>query len=347
MTSSTATRRPVPGDGGRFDEQYSTIPVQADDKSRVRGANWFAASPTLEGELRGEVAQQCGYRMPKASDCEEDATSGLRLAVVDADAAATVPGVAPSAPQHAAGAGPSEVKKNASLLGKRLVARFGDCMSGPSETLDLVKNAGRCPGKYALEAGFARCRSRLAVPAARAVLFESDAPLYMTFLGRLSFSAFGSLRWPEGQSVQSFRFAARAPSPRSLRGYLEGEGFAYQYSASALALVMMSVAALLPPTESRRIRVIATKVITLAPEARDPKMVRGSVDKWFPDPPSGPAPWGFSAALDNVVGSIWFGTAVNVPGRKDPMLQVYMGGTAPKAGEVYFAFASDCFRGPP
>ena len=52
----------------------------------------------------------------------------------DPDAAAAVPGVASSAQKNAAGAGRSEVTKNASSLGEVFVARFGGCAVGRSDT---------------------------------------------------------------------------------------------------------------------------------------------------------------------------------------------------------------------
>ena len=90
--------------------------------------------PTFEGELGEEVAPRCDYRMPPASDCEEGANSGLWLAAVDPDAAAAAPGVASSAQKNAAGAGRSEVTKNASSLGEVFGSRFGGCAVGRSDT---------------------------------------------------------------------------------------------------------------------------------------------------------------------------------------------------------------------
>ena len=59
-----------------FDEQYGLLPAQPDDKSRVRGADPFAALPMFVAEFREEVAQQRGYRMPTASDHQEGTNSG-------------------------------------------------------------------------------------------------------------------------------------------------------------------------------------------------------------------------------------------------------------------------------
>ena len=123
---------------GGFGGQYGHLPAQPDGKSRVWGVSSYAGLPTFEGEFREKVAQQYGYRMPMAPDCEEGTNSGLRLAVACPDATATAPGVAPQSAVSADGAGRSPVEEDAALLGKVAATRFGECALNPSATEDLV-----------------------------------------------------------------------------------------------------------------------------------------------------------------------------------------------------------------
>ena len=102
----------------RFGEQYGHLPARPVDKSRVSGVSSFAVLPMFGGEFREEVAKQCGYRTPAASDWAEGTNSGLRSAAPDPDAAVTAPGVAPSIAEKVIGAGRSEAQNDASLLGK-------------------------------------------------------------------------------------------------------------------------------------------------------------------------------------------------------------------------------------
>ena len=94
----------------------------------------------------------------------------------DPDATATVPGVVPDAEVPVEVVGRSQVKANALLLRKAFASRFSDCTKAPSDTDDLVKNASQYSGRYALEAGFRRCASRLGASNMRAPRFEFDAP---------------------------------------------------------------------------------------------------------------------------------------------------------------------------
>ena len=81
------------GDKDMFQRLRGWIPVQPGENYRAWGFNSFAVLPTFGGAFREDVAQQCGRRMP-VSPCQERGThSGLRLAVADPGAAATVPGV--------------------------------------------------------------------------------------------------------------------------------------------------------------------------------------------------------------------------------------------------------------
>ena len=125
------------------------------------------------------------------------------------------------------------------MLGTVFATRFSDCALNPSDTQELVKNACRCSDEYALGAGF-RCRSsRSAAPNARATLFERDAPRHMSPPDWFLFLAVSELRLSNAQRLQPYRFAVPAPSPQSLRGSLGDEGFVYQFTARASALVML------------------------------------------------------------------------------------------------------------
>ena len=79
--------------------------------------NSFAALQVFGGLFREEVAQQCGFRAPSSSFQAKGKHSGLRLAVVDPDAAATAPGVVVRAEEEAAGLESSSVLADAAISG--------------------------------------------------------------------------------------------------------------------------------------------------------------------------------------------------------------------------------------
>ena len=145
------------------------IPFQPDDRSHVWGVNSFAALPMFGGMFCEDVAQQRGYRMPVAYRQETGARSGLCVAAVDPDATVTAPAVASYEREEAAGGASSEASKNADVLGKVFVKRLGDCAEGPDDTQVCVENAKGYAERFALEAGFRRCASRVGVPNTRAV----------------------------------------------------------------------------------------------------------------------------------------------------------------------------------
>ena len=96
---------------------------------------------------------------------------------------------------------------------------------------------GECAGRFALEAGFRRCASRVGVPSTRASWFVGDVPEFMASPKWYLFAVFCSSRVRKSHRAQSYRFAGRPPRPEALRGSLYNEGFVYQYASRASALV--------------------------------------------------------------------------------------------------------------
>ena len=164
--------------------------------------------------------------MPAASRKGKGTHSGLRLAVVDPDAAVTAPGGASFGKVEDAGRGASEVSRNADISGKVFAERLGDCSRSPSASQDLVADARGYSGKYASEAGFRRCASRVGVPNTRASWFVRDVPEFLASPTWLLFETFRSMRIWGSRRVQSYRFAESPPWPEPLRGSLYNEGFA-------------------------------------------------------------------------------------------------------------------------
>ena len=105
-------------DAKAFDVQHALVPVQPDDQSRVWGVNSFAVLPMFGRAFSEDAAQQSGFRMPAASFQEKGNHSGLWLAVVDPDAAVTVPGTVEHVKGEAKGREVTGVKENAEVLGK-------------------------------------------------------------------------------------------------------------------------------------------------------------------------------------------------------------------------------------
>ena len=303
-----------------LDEQYGHLPVQPGDESRVWGANSFAALPTFEGKFRADVAQQRGYRMPTLPDDEAGANSGVCLAVADADAGATAPGVVPESGGSEEADGRSLAEENAAMSGKVFAPRLGDWSSDPSASDELGKNARKYAERFALEAGFRRCSPRAGVPNTRASRFELDAPPFQASVEWLSYAAINELRLSKDQQVQPRRIAESAPTSFPLRGSLEGEGFVYQFATRAAALVFLLVSVMLTPSASVCNRAMLAQIITRAFGVRDQKMACGSADKPEADSPS-PRGWEFNSVLDSVVGLSAVGVAVNKPGEDDGMLR--------------------------
>ena len=117
-----------------FDLPRGLLLVEPDDKSRVWGANSFAALPMFGGVFREDVAQQCGFRTPVSSYREKGTYSGLRLAVVDPEATTAVPGVVSHVKEEAVGLEASSVRANAAISGKLFAKWFGNCASKNNET---------------------------------------------------------------------------------------------------------------------------------------------------------------------------------------------------------------------
>ena len=221
--------------------------------------------------------------------------------------------------------------------------RLGDCPRSPSDSQDLVANAKGCADKYALEAGFRRCASRAGAPYTRASWFVRDVPDFMASPEWYLFGTFCSMRTRKLRRVQAYRFAARPPRPESLKGSLRNEGLVYQFAPRASALVFLLVSALLAPTASYENRVATTEVISRAIDAREGMSTTGHMENWpSSQSESSDQPWSFNAALDSVVGTLLFGTAVNKPASRDMMAQFRLAGSAPETGGCHFAFPSDC-----
>ena len=117
-----------------FERLHGLLPAQPGDKFRVWGANSFVASPMFGSTFREDVAQHCGFRTLASSSQAKGTHSGLWLAAVDPDAAATVPGVASRVKEVAAGLDSSGVYTNAEISGKLFVKWFGKCASKGGET---------------------------------------------------------------------------------------------------------------------------------------------------------------------------------------------------------------------
>ena len=325
-----------------FGGQYVNIPAQPGDRSRVWGVNSFKVSPTFEGVLQLEVAQQCGHRMPSSPYREWGANSGVWFAVAGPGATATVPGAVPDAEASDEATDRPPVEANAFLLGKVSASRFSNCTLAPSETDDLFRNASQYAERYAVEAGFRRCLPRLDVPNTRASVFEFEAPQYMASPGWLLYEAIARFRLPGEQQVRTHRPADRAPTSQSLRGALDNEGFVYQVAARARALIFMTASLILSPSASYCNRSMIIGVISRALEVCGAKMVRGSAGKTWRGSPGPQRAWEFNAVLDSVAGQFGFGFVANKPGRKDPTSQVRAAGTVPGLCGGHYAFASDC-----
>ena len=147
--SSKTERSPLTGRVGldnlaheaAFERLHALIPAQPGGKSRVWGANSFAALPVFGGEFDEEVARQRGYRTPASSRKEKGAHSGLWLAVVGPYATAAVPGGASVGKVVDADLGASGASRNADILGKVYAECLGDCSRSPSDSRDSVANA--------------------------------------------------------------------------------------------------------------------------------------------------------------------------------------------------------------
>ena len=175
----------------------------------------------------------------------------------DKDAFGRLRGLIPAQPdgtsygkEEAAGRASSDVSKNADVLGNVFVKRFGDCAAGPNDTQVLVDNAKGYADRYALEARFRRCASRVGVPNARAAWFVRGAPELMASPKWCLSEAFWSLKLPMSYRVQPYRFAVRTPMSETLRGSLRNEGFAYQFAARVSAVAFLVVSVWLAPTVS-------------------------------------------------------------------------------------------------
>ena len=112
--------------------------------------------------------------MPASLSQERGTHSGLWLAVVDPDAAATVPGVVSRVKEEASGLDASGVCTNAAILGKLFAKWFGNCSSKGDGAEVLAGNASRYADRYAPEAGFRQRASRMGAPNSRAAWFARD-----------------------------------------------------------------------------------------------------------------------------------------------------------------------------
>ena len=129
------------------------------------------------------------------------------MAVVDPDATVAAPGVASRVKEEAAGHDASTVRANAVILGKLFAKRFGDCASKSNETQVLADNALGYADRYALEAGFRRCASRIGAPNSRAGCFVRDVPNCMGNAEWRLYDAAGELRLPDFLRVAPYRMA--------------------------------------------------------------------------------------------------------------------------------------------
>ena len=223
-----------------FDEQYGMLPVQPDDKSRVWGANSFAVSPMFGGQFSEKVAQQRGFRMPAASFQEKGNHSGLWLAAVGHEAAATAPGMVSQAKAEAEGRESTSVRTNAGILGKLFVKRFGNCTSKGDETQVLVDNALSYAEQYALEAGLKRCNSRVGVTATRAGWFVRDVPAHMCNAEWLLHKALSEGVLSQILKARPYRMTESMPMSDALLGSLKNQGFVHQHVCISTCAILVS-----------------------------------------------------------------------------------------------------------
>ena len=108
-------------------DQYCNVPVQPGDRSRVCGVNFFVRLPAFGGEVRVEIALQCGSRAPEVTPCEQGTHSSVWLAAADPDKAVTAPGAVAGHGREASGVATAPVRKDAEFLGKLSGKRLGDC----------------------------------------------------------------------------------------------------------------------------------------------------------------------------------------------------------------------------
>ena len=331
-------------DAKNFEVQHGLVPVQPDDHSRVWGVNSFAVLPMFGRAFSEEAAQQPGFRMPAASFQEMGNHSGLWLAVVDPDAAVTVPGTAEHVKSEAMGREVSGVKENAGVLGKLFVKWFENCTNGSGETQTLVDNAMGYAEKYKLEAGLRRNHSRAGVSPTRAGWFVRDFPSPMRCPEWCMYEALSEKLLPMVHRVNPYRITECTPTSPSLSGSLKGAGYLYQFVARIQALVQLLVEIWLTPTVRYENRVAITEVLTRAIEACHQMIGTGLLPK-HESPSYGPAEssWPYNSVLDNAVFMVVFGIVVNEASTGAGMLQVQIAGTAPGVGEYHYAFASDCF----
>ena len=259
-----------------FEEPFARMPIQPDGKSRVWGANSFALLPMFRGAYREDVAQQCGFRMPVSPGREKRTHSGLRLTAAYPDAAAAAPGFVSHAKEGRGGIEASTVHTNAVILGKLFVQRFGNCTHSGEETQVLVGNALGYADRYALEAGFRRCTSRLGSPKSRASWFARDVPSGPGNAEWDLYEAGGVTYLPPFYCVAPYRVAEGMPRSDALCGSLSGQGYLYQYAFRFAALAQLLVSAWLTPTVSYGNHVISTEVVTRAMEACHRLMCTGS-----------------------------------------------------------------------
>ena len=132
--------------------------------------------------------------------------------------------------------------------------------------------------------------------------------------------------------------------PSLFAALLFNEGFVYQYSARASALVVLLRSVWLTPTASYSNQVMMTEVVTRAIEAREHTLATGSAEKWSSEQTESVGrPWSFNASLGKAVGAFSFGIAPIMPVSREMMLQLRSAGAAPEVGECHFAFPSNCF----
>ena len=213
-----------------FEELFAHMPVQPDDKSRVWGVNSFALLPMFGGAFREDVAQQCGARAPVSPYREERTHLGLWLTEVGPGATVAVPGFASHAKEERAGTEASTAHKNAAISGKLFAKWFGNCTHSGEETQVLVDNALGYANRYALEAGFRRCTSRLGIPNSRASWFARDVPSGPGTAEWGLCGAVGATYLPPFFRFAPYRMAEGMPRSDALHGSLSGQGYLYQYA---------------------------------------------------------------------------------------------------------------------
>ena len=134
------------------------------------------------------------------------------------------------------------------------------------------------------------------------------------------FEAFCPMRMRKSYRAQSYRLAERPPRFESLRGSLYNEGSVYQSASRVSALVFVLVSVWLAPAASYENRATMADGIFRAIEAREELLATGSGENWpGVQPESSGQPWSFNTALDSLVGTLLFGTAVDKPGSRDMM----------------------------